>query len=251
MPTDSMWDVLDEYEKQESGGGGLIGKVEFAVGYKCYVTGASNEESFFGFDPMDEKAKAKALAAAKSFNEEHGGGSRPQVVVQFRMFRDDVIGREVGWKGDRFFAHPIWTPAYKEVVKLALQKAGVTKTGVYWARIGFVDDPSGRQDVKQDGNLGPAQVEHIVEVFKSKSDAEKAAASFTSGTETSEERKASGGNAPEGWEAETWAAIMPEITADIAKRLDGDKSPANTAKVLAAVAKDYGVSVADVKPLLA
>jgi hypothetical protein len=245
-----MWEVLDDLESQESGGGGIVGKIDFAIGYKCFVSGATNEESFFAFDPTNEKSKAKALEAAKAFNDDHGGGGRPQVSVQFRVFKADVIGREVNWKGDRFFVYPVWTSSYKEVVKPAMKAAGITKTGTLWGRIGFSPEPSGRQEVKQDGSLGPEMVAHVTEVFKTQADAQKAAGS-TSASGAPAASKGNGGSAdcPDGWEAETWEAIKPEIAADIATRLGGDKSAGNLAKTLAAVAKDYGVPMTFVKPL--
>lgn len=260
--SDSMWEVMDSMEAQESGGGAIIGRIEFAVGYKLFVTGMSQEDTFFQFDPLDEKAKNAALEKAKKVNEEHGAPSRPQIVAQFRVFKADVLGREVTWKGDRFFAHPIWTPGYKEVVKPALKEAGIRTPGVYWGRIAFKDDPSGRQEVKQDGTLGAAQVEHLVEVYLNKAAAQAAAggAAPAAGGTTHAAPSAAPSAAlaapaavpgvPAGWEKDTWDAVKPEIAADIAKRLGEDKSKGNVAKTLAAVAKDYGVTIGDLQALV-
>jgi len=245
-----MWEVLDEMEKTESSGGAIIGKIEFGIGYKCFIAGMSNEDTFFPFDPLNKKGKEGALEKARALNEEKGGTGRPQVCVQFRVFKSDVLGREVTWKGDRFFSHPIWTPAYKEIVKPALKAAKVEKTGIYWGRIGFAPDHSGRQEVGQDVELRTQMVEHLVEVYKGKAEAQAAAGSMSS-SENKPASTASAEGVPSGWDADSWAAVVPEIQSEIAKQIGDDATPGSIAKVLGKMAKDYGVTVADLKPLVA
>ena len=118
---DAMWDVLNEYEAAETGGGGIIGKILIEIGFKAFVAGVGNEESFFPFKAGAEKSKTAAKKKCDGLLSEHGVTTRAQVCLQFRVYKKDVLGREVTWQGDRFFVHPLWTPGYKEIVKPALQ----------------------------------------------------------------------------------------------------------------------------------
>lgn len=256
----SMWEVLDEYEAQASSGGAIIGKIEFSIGYKAFVTGKTQEESWFAFTAGDDASKKGAEAACKKFIEAAGADpktTRPQLCVQFRVFKASVLGREVTWKGDRFFTFPIWTPAYKEVVKPALKAAGVTTAGTYWGRIGFANDPSGRTEVGPDGETRPSKIEHLVEVYKDEATAAAAAgsaassaaspatsAAATTGKNGAEPEAIPG--VPAGWDKQTWDQVKPEIKADYVKRLDGKTDKATQIKVKAALATDYSITLADV-----
>lgn len=252
MAEDSMWTFLDE-EEAKSGGGAIIGLVEFGIGYKIFPSGKSQEETWFPFNPGDDASKKAAETACKAFVDKNGfdaksSDGRPQVAVQFRVFKTEVLGREVTWKDDRFFTHPVWTPGYKEIVKPALKAAGVKSPGRYWGRIAFTKDPSGRTKVGPDGKDAPVMIEHLVEVYADKT---AALAAVGSGAPTAAASAVSTAAAkiegvPTGWDQATWDAIKPEIKADFTKRLNGDTSPGNQAKVKAALATDFGVTLADI-----
>lgn len=255
MCADAMWSFLDD-EEAKSGGGAIVGLIEFSIGYKLFVSGRTQVETWFELTPGDEESKKKAESAAKKFAEANGldvkNEGRPQMCVQFRVFKNEVLGREVTWKDDRFFTHPLWTPGYKEVVKPALKAAGVTAPGKYWGRIGFTKDPTGREEMGPDGKMRVKTIEHLIEVYKDKA-AAMAAAGMVGGqpATTKADQPASIPGVPAGWEQATWEAIKPEIKADYLKRLNGDTGAAAQAKAKAALATDYGVTVADISTAIA
>lgn len=248
----SMWDVMDDIEKAEGGGGAIFGLIRFAVGYKTYATSVAQTDDFFPFDPFNaEKTKPAALEAAKKFADEHGVGKRPQVIALLQVYKDKVVGREVTWKGDRFFSTPIWTPAYKEIVKPNLQKAGVKKPGDYWGRIGFQQDPDPtRMEAGQDGELRRVLVEFLAQVYPNR-EACVAAAGGEGGQSTGTSSASASGPAPKGWDSATWEAIKPELTTAIEAKLAGKpKTPAVINAALKGLATDYGVTIDDLKPLV-
>jgi hypothetical protein len=241
MSDEALWDVLDEYEAAETGGGGLIGKIRFEIGFKAFVSGVGNEESFFTFKAGNDKSKGAAKKKCDALISEHGADGRPQVCIQFRVYKDDVIGREVTWQGDRFFCHPLWTQGYKEVVKPALKECGA-ELGELWGRIGFTADPSGRMTENQQGETVPEMIEHLVEVYKDQAEAESAAVDFAASGDGGNGSSSSKIVVPEGYTTETWVSVKPEIL----EALGDNPSGGDIAKVAA----DYGATVPAVKSLL-
>lgn len=224
----SFLDQLDQLEQEASSGGGIIGRINFEIGEKCFVAGVGNEESFFSFQPGNPESKEAALAQAKELISNSGGGFRHSVAVQFRVYRDQVLGREVNWMGDRFFTHPLWTDGYKHVVKPALAEIGVENVGEYWGRISFAPDPSGRMEKDQDGNDRVAMLGFLAEVYDSEEAAQQAAGAFASSTASS--TPSSDPSIPAGWTVDGWNSVKPEIAKELA-----------AGKTIPDVAKAYGV----------
>ena len=69
--SNDFWNQYEEAERQESGGGGIVGLVNVRTGYKVYASGADQEESFFDAAAGDKAARAKAKAAATLYANEH------------------------------------------------------------------------------------------------------------------------------------------------------------------------------------
>ena len=60
MTDEALWDVLDEYEAAETGGGGLIGKIKFEIAARTY---AGDQEETIGPDvPEDKEPPSKSPA---------------------------------------------------------------------------------------------------------------------------------------------------------------------------------------------
>ncbi len=237
---DAMWDVLDEYESQETGGGGLIGKILFEIGYKAFISGLANEDSFFAFVSGDESSKTAAKGKCDALLNEHGVDKRSQVCMQFRVYKSEVLGREVTWKGDRFFTHPLWTEGYKLIVRPALKESGA-EFGDLWGRIGFADDPSGRLGENAQGEEVIQKIEYLVEVYKHKAAAEAAASEFAESGDGN--GGASGVIVPDGYTTETWLGVKKEIL----DALGDNPTPGDIVKMATA----YGAEPEAVKALLA
>ncbi len=238
---DAMWDVLEEYEQAETGGGGLIGKIKFEIGYKAFVAGVGNEESFFPFVSGDDTSKSAAKVKCDALISEHDSSGRSQVCFQFRVYKDDVLGREVTWKGDRFFTHPLWTDGYKQIVRPSLKESGV-EFGDLWGRIGFAVDPSGRMTKNEDGEEVPAMVEYLAEVYKDQAAAQAAAAEFAESGDGGSSGDSGSLVVPDGYTKETWLGVKDEILS----ALGDDPSGGDVAKI----ASQYGATVPAVKSLL-
>ncbi len=180
----NFWDTYEETVREESGGGGIIGKTRVDMGYKVYVGGVTQEESFF---PVTDPAKKDAVKAqATKFAKEHGAARGPQWGIQIRVAVDGAYsaGRPATWTQDRFFNCDAWTSAAKELVVPRLKELGLALPWEGWARIGFAPDPYEVQrgemkDKDQDGNPRYTPRAYVNEVFASQEEA--TAAVSTSG----------------------------------------------------------------------
>lgn len=199
-------DALEELEKTESGGGGIICNFNVATGYKIFVAGMSNSESFFPFDAGNEDSKKAALARAKKALESAGADDkRPNAAVQVLARKATVKGREVGWKEDRAFTYPLWTDGYKKVLKPHLVELGLTP-GDYWGRISFTADPSGKKRKNQDGTEGDVElIAFPAEVYP-----DEGAAALAAGEKVSTSTEGNG-KVPPGWDLKTWESVLPDM----------------------------------------
>jgi len=237
----SFWDSYDEAVEEESGGGGIVCQAVIETGYKVYVGGLDQVETFFPARANDKKdrraAKVKADKLAADYNARASRWS-----VQIRAKRDTAVvrGQPATWQGDRFFVTNSWTEACKEVVVPSLKAAGIAQLPWEgWCRIGFKPDPykvslgkAGMTDTDQDGNPRFPQVAYIVEVFADETAARVAVGAVESQPGPVEAAFPEQADVPEGWDAETWHALAPDLKA----ARDGGQSPK-------AIADDYGVAV--------
>lgn len=199
--SENFWDLYDQEEAQNvGGGGGYICQVEFTVGYKVFVGGMSNEESWFAFAPGDAAAREAALDAARNT------GGKPQYGMQFRVIKDSIIGDEVTWQGDRYETYPGWT----DDGKLAKEQAQALNIapGTHWCRFAWFPSPSGRMKKNE-----PDQPEFIgwpVEVYDDKAAAEAAAASIAENTETAEVPQWLPQHIESEWAKQVESNVLPE-----------------------------------------
>lgn len=215
------FDALDQLERQESGRG-FIGRIRLRVGYKTFVSGLSNSETFFAFMPGDEIAQIQQLQKAKELIAEHGAAVRPQAAVETTIFRDGVLNRDVVWKQDRVFTCPLWTTAYKGIVKDAIKRLGIKPEGEFWGRIAFREDPSGRMEKGPSGEDRVALIAYPAEVYESEAAAREAAGVSV------DHKDGTGGRAildatpgwdaallaSRGWTKKSWAEFVPTLKRD-------------------------------------
>lgn len=203
-----FWLEYEKADKEESGGGGIVGLVNVRTGYKVYASGADQEESFFDAPASNKAARAKARAAATKYASDHGANQARwsvllHVPVDSAIRVIDGEWQPVTWMADRYFVVNTWTDAAKEVVVPSLKAAGVTEIPcTIYARIGFKPDPykeslgeAGMTDKDQDGNPRFPQVAYIVEVFDSL-DAARAACGLETGGNTGAQPASNEGDPP-------------------------------------------------------
>lgn len=262
-----FWNTFEQADREESGGGGIVGLVHVRTGYKVYASGADQEESFFDAPASNKKARAEAKAKATLYANEHGA-NQARWSVLLHVPADSAIRvidgewQGVTWQADRYFVTNTWTSACKEVVVPSLKNAGVTDIPCsIWARIGFQPDPykvelgdAGKTDADQDGNPRFPQVAYIVEQF-SDLDAARVACGLETSDDVPDELKAlaeetlandDGPPLPSGWESDpaVWRAQMvdnkkalgplPKARITLSKMADSE------------VVSLYGASAADV-----
>jgi len=232
----SLFDQLDQLEKENGGGGGYVGKINFQIGYKVFISGMSNEDSFFPFNPADDANKADALAKANSVVSAAGSDKKPNNSVQFRLYKDTILGRDVTWEQDQFYVYPTWTDGWKDVVRPALKEAGVSKIGEFWGRITFTEDPSGRTRLDNvTGEEKPALIGYLIEVYPDEATASAAAGGGASAPTSKY-------TVPADWTADSWAETAPDVLDELGKDPDIAKKKE--------VAETWGLSIKDINTLL-
>lgn len=178
MTMANYWDEYEGAAKEESGGaGGIVGLATIETGFKVYVAGVTQEESFFAADARNKTARAAAKSASKKFGDEHGAARDAQWGIQIRVAKNSAFsgGKAATWKDDRFFNTDAWTSACKEVVIPALKQHELALPFTGWVRIGFKPDPykeaqgeAGKTDSDMDGNPRFPLVAYVTDVFPNK-----------------------------------------------------------------------------------
>lgn len=228
------WNEALEVAAAESSSG-IIGKARVEFGYKVYVSGAPQAETFFpaGAGKSDVDKRAQALASAKAYAQKAGQPQKPRWSLQIRVYRNAAAsgGEPVTWKDDRFFVVNTFTDAFRVVVK-SLQDAGIPSLPWEgWARIGFVNDPyyerqgeAGMVDQDADGSPRFPQVAVIREVFPN----EEAARATVLGVAGGPSGRTP--EAPPGYTPATWALVVPEI-----------RKVVTAGKAIQQIAAEYGI----------
>lgn len=242
----SLYDELTKAAEKESTGGGIVAKCNVATGYKAFVKGLGNHDSFFPCDYSNEDSKKKAQAAAKA---KCTNGERASLSIQIQVYKDFVKGRDVTWQDDRFFCYPLWTNAAKKIVIPSLKTAGVDTLGEMWLRIGFADDPDGRTRKNQNEEEVIDKIAFIAEKFASEQAALAAVAGGDVQAENAKVTKSNGAvplayqDQPDAWHTfvaqvkeATKGMPMPKLKAYVEKNYANEAEVgATTAELLAAL----------------
>lgn len=218
--TNGFWDNYDQATQEESGGGGIVGKVRIDMGFKVYVGGVDQGATFFPVTTPADKSKVKTEAQA--FATKSGAPRNPQWGIQIKVFRAGAYsaGQPVTWQNDRYFNADAWTSAAKELVVPKLKQLDISLPWEGWARIGFAPDPYEVQagqmkDVDQAGNPRFTPRAYVTAIFANEEEA--VAAVGTSGTDVAEtipfDQPAFAIPMPDGWDAETWGDVVEDLKA--------------------------------------
>lgn len=225
----NFWDTYEETTKEESGGGGIVGKCRVDMGYKVYVGGTTQEESFFAVTDPAKKGDAKTRAT--QFAKEHNAARGPQWGIQIRVAVDGAYsaGHPATWSQDRFFNTDAWTSAAKELVVPHLKELGLALPWEGWARIGFAPDPYEVQrgemkDEDQEGNPRYTPRAYVSEVFANQEEAMAAVGSSgddaTDTTSVVDSIPGMGVASPEfpipmpdGYDVDSWKIVLDDVAA--------------------------------------
>lgn len=244
----SVWesDVVTSFENESSGGRGWICYANISFGYKLFASGHSNKETFFAWDINVDGDKERARAAADAFRDKinASGGSvkPPSSAIQIEIDIDNVYGYDTSnWQDNRIFTYPVWTDAYKKVVRPSLKEANAI-LGWQWLRLSFKEDP--RKPEYEDPLTGEMRVNlvpYVAEVFPTKQAALDAAADGAGNTASTK----NDGDAepafdsdefiPELYDATSWALVKSDILKAKAEGI----SPKQ-------IADDYGLTIPEV-----
>lgn len=137
----SVWDSDDVKSFEgEGGGNGWISKAEIVFGYKVFITGRTNEETFWKFDVAVPASREAARKAAADFARSVGA-KQPTAAIAVILPKDKTyLYDTTRWQGDRWFVLPTYTKGYEDILKPSLKGADA-QLGVQWVRIGFKADP--------------------------------------------------------------------------------------------------------------
>ena len=167
-------EVLAQYEREETSTGGIIGQATFSMGYKAFLPGYSNEDSWWPFSSGEAGAKDEAEKKCKDAIDESGiEGKRPHLCYGFILHKDTVKDREVSWQQDRYFVYAMWTQAAKDIIAPAIREHGIAP-GKFWGRWVWKEDPSGRMETDQEGNQRVALIAYPAQVYASEAEAQAA-----------------------------------------------------------------------------
>lgn len=263
--SEDLKSFLDETKKQEGigGGNGFIAQIKVEFGYKLYIAGMSNEESWLPYKARDEKSKQDAHDAAVAnyvgvgVSEEEAKKKLRQSSAAIIIKNGTVLNRQVAWKGDQYHVTALWTDAYQQVVEPSLS-GKITSTDQLgkwlWGWVKFIADPAGRTRAftTKDETTGvekteirPVLVAYIEEVFPTKVAAVQRATEIGQTNDDTDAEASESDNGkvletPEGFTVEEWKLAV----ADIRKANAAGKSPF-------ALSKDYGVEIRFIKEALA
>ena len=230
--SDAFASFLDGLEK-ESGGSPLPKKlfcmVTMGFGYKLYVKGMGNEESFFPFVYGDESSKKAAhQLAEEKYTEKMGAApERLQPALCFRVPQTKCFNLDaLEWQFDKMFFSPLWTKTYKDLIKPSIINSGI-QPGDSWAELDVVSE------IDKDGNQTRNKTVVVARLFKSEAECKAAyetwAASAQNETETAS-MPTEAPACPPGWAPASWKGIEPTIRGEFA-----------SGKSIAAIAKDYAI----------
>lgn len=244
----SVWDSDDVKSFEgEGGGNGWISKAEIVFGYKVFISGRTNEETFWKFDVAFPASRESARKAAADFARSVGA-KQPTAAIAVILPKDKTyLYDTTRWQGDRWFVLPTYTKGYEEILKPSL-KGTDAKLGVQWVRIGFKPDPYKPTRKSLDQLTGEERevanlVPYVVEKFESEEEAMRIiegemlgkesapaptlgiAPSAPSPKATPAEVHSGSKEFPDGWDADSWNFAVKDIL-EQAKV----KSPAEIAK---------------------
>lgn len=244
----SFWESekIASIEAESSGGNGWIAHTKIAFGYKVFVSGATNEESFFEFDIANQGSKDAARKDAGAFAKSHMAKAPSAAIAVVLKKEETYLYDTSKWKTDRWWVIPTYTRAYEEVLKPSLKATGAT-LGWQWLRVGLKPDPykPTRKSINQltgEETEAANLVPFIMEVFANKESAVLAASKEDSNVAASApvsepvkmmtqgklvtDTLADSGEYPEGWTKDNWSFVVP----DIKKMSASGTSPASIAK---------------------
>ena len=207
MSNEGSWIDQAEHDAQKaSGGGGIVAQCEINRGYKVFVAGLGNRESFFAFDPTNESSKKAALGKAQS------SGGKPQDAIELVVYKTSVKGREVTWKDDRFFTYPLWTDAFKTVFLPAVKEHKPPLSKKFWGKVSFAPDPSGRK--KKEPNPTTGELENELVAFVSQvyaSEAEASADASTASTNGNGQAEVNDPMVPADYSKADWLSMKQDV----------------------------------------
>lgn len=172
-----FWEEWEEIANAEEPqlGGGFIGLIAIETGYKLFISGVSNKESWFSSGKDTEQERADAREKAKAFLAENGHGD---VKLNYGI---NIIcpvetcykkGEQVEWASDRHFFIQKFTDAWKKVVRPAFIEHSVITPSQIYAKVSFADDPyyvamgdAGKKKTDQNGNPKYPDVAYISVVY--------------------------------------------------------------------------------------
>ena len=188
MSETEFFALLDTMGQEESkGGGGLIGRITYTMGYNSFAPGKSPRERWFPFPAKDQARRDEALAAALAL------GANVDLSYGFLIERSTVKDRDVShWQHP--FLYEITTHYFddvKAIIKPALRELKLfTWPIIFWGHLAY--KPSTRINPKS-GKREP--VAYPAKMFKDEAEAEKAAEAFA---QSKGEKAIPGSSAAEG-----------------------------------------------------
>jgi hypothetical protein len=248
-----FWNQVDEGVKSASSSTGTIGEIEISFGWKLYVAGTAQEETFFPCVPTDKASLAMAKGLANKYIVDHGlENVRPTYVFCIRIFKDTVMNKDVStWKGDQFRFIATFDPDYLGTITQKLREFNVKRVGRFWAQVSwgqatpnpkkkprFVQKLDADKNPIIDEQTGEAVMEeapnlfaYVSKIYPNKEEAQKDAGGDT--TSTSPKQEGGNGSLPEGYDEDAWTMVATEIKAEKEK---GTPLPK--------IAEAYGLSMA-------
>jgi hypothetical protein len=264
--TDNLYDMIDEFERENQGSGNLIGFGNVSYGYKCYISGLSNAETWFGFTFGNEESKKSAMARAKELlakypsSDPNAKPKRPQSALRLLIYKDkEIAGHGSTWKEDRQFVYPTYTEDYLQIVKPSIVAAKLKRDGDMWLRLSFRGDVAGTMTINNEGKAVPKTIAYLAQVYDDENECRewyeenkpKEKAESASGEQQAHPATASEEEFPSvGYALSGWKMTIPDIKHDFEKAGGPSKSGDELIALIGKLAEDYTVAPKWIKKAL-
>lgn len=181
----SKWQEETDTIAQEEGGGDFYGGVKYGWGFKAFVSGVDNHDTWFPYNRQDKTGKSKEDALGKYKQAIVKYGLEPkklETVFAMWMEADQIFGRDTSaWKTNSiWWVEKVWSSGMKEIIIPSMEKLNVDPyAGFLWGKVSQAPDPDGYKKTSFDAEgkevVRTKRIAYISAIYQNEKDCRTAA----------------------------------------------------------------------------